>query len=320
MLITLNLILDYYNWILREIEKERSNGVSFPTYDEWIKQKGITNTEQNYEQEYKEDMIYCYYNFEQRNIETKKRKIVYAKEFKCPAKYRHGLNILKKKILNGENLFPHLSRQILNPNKQDGILFDYGIYHLHLGTKMDKKNKKLIKGSKDILYCIFDEKYAYFLLIDEHGRWTDKKLVEIIKNNFPKFIEKYHCNGISNVEPDINDKQRGIFRKNGLNAFINLDGDYYLSPGGGINTAGGSMDAVFKLHNTKRYLKKIEKQIQSIIMENAAEIQEKYETRILNLTMINFQKLILIDSSQEITIKVKLDDNNNIKALDIFKK
>ncbi len=141
---------------------------------------------------------------------------------------------------------PHLSRRIFKPEEQDGMLFDFGIHHLHLGAVPDTKYPALIRGGDKILYCLVDEGAFYFLAIDNHGRWSDPGLLRIIKDSFPQKLEPYEVRGICGLAFDLPEKEREKFRKLGLNAMIELDGKFYAPPGGGITLAKTSAMSVME--------------------------------------------------------------------------
>ena len=91
------------------------------------------------------DICFSYFNLKKRLISTKVRKIKIANEFKCPKFLNEGLKLLKEKIKNGENINSYLSKRILDLDYHDDLLNDWGIYHLHLGDKVEKNTSDLNK-------------------------------------------------------------------------------------------------------------------------------------------------------------------------------
>jgi len=304
MNVNLDLRNDFENAVLADIEAFKNNGFLFLEYDEW---KNNQEQEDNSENKYKQYLIYSYANLRQRIINAKPRKILFANNFSRLPDYEDGLKFLENKIINGEDLIPHLSRQIFNPNEQDGMLFDFGIYHLHLGTTPDTRYPFLIQGREKILYCLFDNDFAYFLVIDNHGRWNDLSLLRIIKNNFPQKLDTWEMkNVILTFNPT--EQERLKLRKSGVNMPIELDGKFYISPGGGINTAGTSAMAVMEMNRYYRRYKRFEK----IIREHFAndnELETKFQINSLNLSLQSFMPFVLTDNENRVTVELIISND-----------
>ena len=78
------------------------------------------------------------------------------KDFERIPEYEDGLVFLEK-ILSGEDLLPHMSRQVFDTLSKDRLLYDFGIQYLHMGLKIDPKHPQLIEGRKKVLYCVVDD-------------------------------------------------------------------------------------------------------------------------------------------------------------------
>ncbi|MBA7552646.1 hypothetical protein ES705_45216 [subsurface metagenome] len=165
------------------------------------------------------------------------------------------------KVKKGEDLFPHLSRQIFNTKFLDGMLFDWGIQHFHLGLAPDKRRPKLIKGTKKVLYAIVKDDTFYILVIEDHGLWASKDLLRIVKNSFPEIIAPYKLEGILGMSPKYTEKEHLKLRNAGINTMNEIDGDFYMSPGGGINSARGSMQSTMRINQTRRWYRNAQKVI-----------------------------------------------------------
>lgn len=228
--ININLELDYIEISYEKILTLIKIGFKFKKFQRWKNED--KNKKKNFI-DYKSDLFFDYWNIKEKIMIDCPRKIVYCTDFRCPSKYKKGLTLLESKIEKGEPLFPHFSRKIYDYRFNDGMLLDFGICHLHLGSKASSKHKGLIEGTADILYCMFNDDIAYFIKIDAHGKWNDTNLLKKIKEDFPKVLKKFKVEGIENVHPKINEKERGLLRKYNVNSLIEIDGSYYMSPGGG---------------------------------------------------------------------------------------
>lgn len=296
MNIEINLYSDWIKLVLDKIESLKEQGFIFESFEDW-KQKEIENfkkirielekenkdisiierqlTLDSLRSRYESNQIHTYLDFQYRLVKPKPREIVYSKEFICIEKLREGLKLLEYKIKNGISLFPHLSRQIFNATIQDGMLFDWGIHHFHLGTEPDTKRKGLIKGTKEIVYAIVKEEKIYFIIIDEHNRWARKDILLIVKKNFSHLIEQYKMEGILGLSQSYTEKEHEKLRRAGASLITEIDGEYYFSPGGGINTAGGSMTSITKIQQLIYWYEKAEEIIKEYTLKQIEPLVEQ---------------------------------------------
>jgi len=316
MKINLDLIKDFENAILIDIGELKRRGFKFFEFNEWK----IDNAGKEISKDkFKQDLIYTYANLRQRMVLSKPRKILYATNFQRLSGYEDGLKLLEDKITIGNDLMSHLSRQIFNPKDMDGMLFDFGIYHLHLGTTPDTKYPFLIQGTKEILYCLFDHEYAYFLVIDDHGKWNDLDLLRIIKDSFPQKLETWEIQGVVGFDHSITSEQRLKLRKSAINVPIELDGKYYISPGGGITTAKTSATAVLEMQRHYRRYKDIEKYVKNYFASDS-EMKLKLKTDTLNLSLQSFAPFVLADIEKKVVVElVFCKDSGGIKEMSISK-
>ena len=255
---------------------------------------------------YEKHLIYTYGNLRERLISIKPRKIQYVKNFQRLPDYEEGLVFLENKILSGLDLLPHMSRQIFDTSSKDGLLYDFGIQHLHLGLVPDLKHKNMIEGRKKVLYCIVDNDFIYFLVIDDHGRWGDIELIRLIKNNFPHLIKPFELN-VNKLTSQLSEKERVKLRKNGINTPIEIDGKCYMSPGWGVNTIGTSSNAVFKMNIHYQHYSNVERNIKKYFSDNEKEIINiLIGINELNLSAYSISPLVLIDKKKDLIINIEL--------------
>ena len=303
MKINLDLVKDFENAVLADIEEFKKRGFKFLEFDEWKIGKADKDVS---EDKFKRELIYTYGNLRQRMIDAKPRKILYANNFVRLPDYEEGLKLLENKVKRGNSLMPHLSRQIFKPREQDGMLFDFGIYHLHLGTVPDTKYPFLIQGREKILYCLVDNEFVYFLVIDSHGRWNDLDLLRIIKDSFPQKLETWEMQGV--FELPYNPKEE--LRKSGINTAIELDGKFYIPPGGGITMAKTSAIAVMEINRYYRRYRDIEKIVKNHFA-NDKEVEQELKTDTLNLSLFSFTPFVLIDSEKDVVVELVFSSDNN---------
>ena len=191
-----------------------------------------------------EHVIYQFCVLYKRLIHNRPRIIYHSNVFRRPtdANLAAGLEALEAKIRSGEDINPHLSRTSKKIEYKDGMLFDWNIYHFHLGLEMESDNYSSRTG--DVLYAYVTENAVYCLTIAPHGQWEDKELLEIIVRNWKKLLSKYEIDGeietISDSKADIK-----AFRAGNINSMIKLsNGKTYVSMGGGFMTNGYSTSAM----------------------------------------------------------------------------
>ena len=205
-----------------------------------------------------EDVLHAYCSYSHRLIEKRPRTIHKADTFVCPKEVKEGLDWLESKIKQGKSIIPHLNTAI-QKDKLDGLLYDWGIHHLHLGLKLETTG--FVERTGPVLFAVFRPNDVYFVDVRDHEGWSDKELLEIINRNWPELLSIYR---MTDVKPEATFTEEDIIslRKAGVNTFHELsDGNSYLSMGGGITTAGTSQEAVRTYIEIVRMLGDIEKNI-----------------------------------------------------------
>lgn len=218
-----------------------------------------------------DDISLQFFNLNHRLISNKPRKILFSNEFYCLPKRNDGLQLIIKKIENGLDLTPHLSKDIADLDYQDTLLNDWGIYHLHLGTKL---NNGFVNRTGPVLFVRFDDEYAYFINVAMHGKyaetepWAIQDMVRIIHDNWPQSIKDYllpEVTGLSRV-PSNQDIENS--RAAGSFTLLELDkGIVYLQIGMGLTTSRHSLDVV----RTSQYYHDLINEYEVFVKDNFIE-------------------------------------------------
>lgn len=194
-------------------------------------------------------------NLKYMTIDNIPRKVFISKEFNCPPKFKKRISSLKKNIEKGISLNPFLSKGSSRITNKDYLLYDWNIYHLHLG-KYDLNKDKYSSRTNELLFVYITEKAAYFLDILDHNSFTEKKLLSIIKLNWPFLLEKFILHGFTATTQNLSGKEIGLLRKKGVSTLIQLDsGEILFPPGKGIVSTSDSfraVDSTLKLLKTLR--------------------------------------------------------------------
>lgn len=208
----------------------------------------------------------AFFTLQERLIPAKPRKVLKSKDFNCPAEFQDGLKLLEDKIKAGEILKPHLSRKLKNLNSSDGLLFDWSIYHLHLGS--DIKKDGYVNRTGPLLYARFDNENAYLINVLNHGAWTMQSLLKSVHENWPKSIEKFRLEGIVGVEKKFSDLEIADLRGANINTAIEIEpGVVYLGPGWGFTASGHSIAASERLLDLQNNFKDIENEIKQNLLK-----------------------------------------------------
>ena len=82
------------------------------------------------------EMIRTYLSVLHRTIDTRKRQVMESKQLQVPPQLQAGYAEIKRKAEAGESLIPHQSRGLDDSETKDPLLNDWGVQHLHLGTRL----------------------------------------------------------------------------------------------------------------------------------------------------------------------------------------
>lgn len=264
------IILDY------EIEMDLCKDYS-ELVRNWMKNCGIHSEKDG------ENLWYDFLNLQIKFVMPRMRRVHYAKEFTCPLEVKLGFKLLVRKFENGEDVFLHLSKDAASPSKFDALLYDWGIYHFHLGETIDNQTGR-IGRTRPILFAKIDNENVYCINIYSHGKniqqpWFKQEMLKIIHNNWPQTIEKWKLPDGINLYPEGNlaltDTQYATLRKNGISTPIFVDkGIAYFSPGGGYMSTGHSQQIIRCCHKIHNVLKTKELYIRDNILSFVKRIEE----------------------------------------------
>ncbi|WP_339304361.1 hypothetical protein NST33_17990 [Paenibacillus sp. FSL L8-0435] len=243
-----------------------------------------------------EDISYVFFELKNRLISQSQRTVYFSNEFNCHRSLQTGLNDIVNKIKSGNDLTPHLSRRIKDLNTVDGLLNDWGIHHLHLGTEIDSDGFTNRYRRGELLYVLFNESSAYLIQIMDHRSFSKKELLRIIHNNWPNIIEPYRMNGIKLFPANITDNHISQFRNAGITTLVQIDEDTVYAPiGGGITGAGTSTKATMTSHRYHNQIKLYEQRIKTNFHYYLSKINET-----TGKTPPNIWFKLLIDSKGDI--------------------
>lgn len=193
------------------------------------------------------DLVYEYFVMHKRLIPTKKRKVCFSRDFICPEKLRTALKTLVNEIEAGQNINPYLSRTMKDVEYKDKLLFDWNVYHLHLGETKDKDG--YIRRTGALLFAMFDDENAYFINVYDHkDHWTDKDILNSLNETWPEIMNRHKIN--AEPECDFSSEELKHLRDANVNTIVKLrDGSSIYAPGLGLMTSGHSMAVMTQVTN-----------------------------------------------------------------------
>lgn len=246
------------------------------------------------------------------------RKVHYSKEFSCPDECKVALDKIVSAIESGKNLLPYMSKQVIRPSKNDGLLNDWNIHHFHLNEDFEK-DTIFIKRSDWLLLAFVSDDAVYCINIYPHKKpylWTHIKLIEIIHNNWPELIEKNRINGMIGLAEKFNDRSYSEIRKANAITMLELgENQVYAMIGGGYSSDGSSTEAVTASDYWHNYIRKIEMYIRDehqnfkiqMLHFDSCSLEKRLELKLLTLTE---EELILLEKQRNVIIKINYNNGN----------
>lgn len=159
-----------------------------------------------------------------------------------PQDIEAGMRKFICKAENGDDLKPHLSTKIADPDYQDLMFYDWGTYHFHLGTQRHPKRLGFVARTNELLFAMTHPQEDKMYLVDIHphaGAFENQDLIRVVESDWPEILSVDKIKGISveRSEPR-SDEDVKKDRKSGLNPLtLTPNGDVLAPPGGGTTTA-----------------------------------------------------------------------------------
>ena len=170
-----------------------------------------------------------------------------SRELSYPGDVATGVAQVEHELLTGIDLWPRLSRRLPkayqnnDPRKNDHLLADWDIHHLHLGVDSDRLPNGQVRGDKLVLFCILDPEDAYLIQVLDHDAFSEPALLEIVYADWPHLFTPL---ALSPGAPPSKGKIRAA-RDSGIVPLTTLANGFVPAPrGGGYTTSGHSFRAL----------------------------------------------------------------------------
>lgn len=187
------------------------------------------------------------------------------------------VEIIQDDLRNGNDINGRLSKKADRPSKNDDMLFEWNLYHLHLGEDKEDPNSKYYQrtGPLLIVYIAQTDSSAYLIDISENHFnnqvvFARKRYLEIIDNNWPELLSEYEMHGIT-PEHSLTDEERCNLRSHHGTTINEIKGKAISNPGLGITSAGTSILHTMQADYFINIVDQLEKQ--------CTELQKEYIPR-----------------------------------------
>jgi len=155
-----------------------------------------------------------------------------------------------------------LSRKLKNLDEIDDLLYDWGIFHLHLGTTLESDG--YVTRTGPLLFGFFDDTNFYFINVMPHGSWTRQEILRTIHRNWEHALDSHKIKDktVVGLSHNVTDEEIKRLRKANINVLIEVEpGVIYVTPGGGFVASGHSLEVMHQHLRNKKYLNDLEKHI-----------------------------------------------------------
>ena len=148
---------------------------------------------------------------------------------------------IRELLTQGHNVNRFLSRRIKDFGKADGLLWDWGMHHLHLNRTIE--SDAFVERSDYLLFVIVTEDDGYFVDVRTHRKrgnleWVRQDLLRIVHSNWPHLMTGQvlpYATGEALTDEEVKE----LRRKNANYASAIAD-EAFLPIGGGTMADGSS--------------------------------------------------------------------------------
>lgn len=224
-------------------------------------------------------LLIIYANWAERIISAVPR-IIYEAEaltsnpLSFDPRYKPGLDAIRQKIVQGDDLTGHLSKRItkgyrpshtdqMNLSRRpdlDLMLSDWGVHHLHISQNIESDG--FVERTGPLLLAIFKHDNAYLIDIIDHGKWTKRSILKIIVREWPDAGIVYEMKGAFGLSHSYDDDEHKQLRNAAINVLHEIDGKVWMRPGG-ITTAGSSALATRRSNHLWDCLEQFQERLKS---------------------------------------------------------
>jgi hypothetical protein len=221
------------------------------------------------------DVLPTYFDSLRRWPAARPRRVWQADDFVCPRELAAGWELLREKVLKGEDIRPHLTREHGAVGYRDGLLNEWNVHHLHLGVKPYFKDPFYIDRTKQLVFALItaDDFYA-INIYRQHGDWETIDIIESVHRNWPEIISRYRINGVPGES--LNNQGRKQLRGSNIQTFTTVsDGTVYAPIRGGVACSGVSIEAVMRAAQAYAEMRRLQIAVQEQIQKFTVHLRPR---------------------------------------------
>ncbi|WP_282875807.1 hypothetical protein [Pseudomonas peli] len=165
---------------------------------------------------------------------------------------------LLNKFTTGENVNPYQGRGLTIRNDTSGLkkhartdllYADWNILHFHLSDEPIPSGRFFSKPADYLAFCLIGGNVAAVIDVLPHpdrAGFANTNLFATMADSWPRYIEQYELKGIlgGNEGNKFSSSDISQLREAGITTFTEHNGKMYMGPGGGITSAGTSLQVV----------------------------------------------------------------------------
>jgi hypothetical protein len=190
------------------------------------------------------EIAYHYYNANIRRIDRRSRRVLWSQALASRRDLSENVVVALHRIsahsLAGDDLLPFLSTRLRRARAADHLLYDWGIYHLHLDIPNDERPAPEGFGwrTDELLFALVSEQTLYFVDVKDHDSFEDQALLETVLQSWPDLLDPYRVRAeLHGGACGMTAAERKRAREAGLTMLIRLsNGVLYRAMGGGVRS------------------------------------------------------------------------------------
>ena len=156
---------------------------------------------------------------------------------------RRAVFRLRQILVEGGNVNGFLSKNIRRATSWDGLLWQYGMHHFHLGRESIKDG--FVNRSDYLLFAIVAPEDVFFVDVRLHPprgdgiKWVSQNLLRIVHANWPDLIEAHVLHGVRGDR--LKDEEMYELRRKNTNYAMDISGNAIAPLRGGLAGDGSSV-------------------------------------------------------------------------------
>lgn len=194
-------------------------------------------------------------DFRCRYVDPLPRKIALSLAFPktdLPPSAQRGLSSLLKKFSTGEDVNPYQGRGLIIRNDTSGskkhsrtdlLYADWNLLHFHLSDEPIPPGQFFSKPADHLAFCLIGGDVVALVDVLPHpdrAGFANIDLFATMADSWPQYIKQYELKGLL-AGNSLSSSEISQLREAGVTTFIKHNGKIYMGPGGGITTAGTSL-------------------------------------------------------------------------------